>query len=298
MTIQMLREFVMLAEIGNYAAAAEPLFISEATLSRHIIALEKEIGTPLFIRYPRHIELTEAGFILIPYARKIIEEENTCHAKIKRAQSQSRVTVSIGCDGILASYGVMEQIARFQALHPEYQISITEFSSFTLKEKVSNGELPFAFIVDDGTQSNSFHTLPYTEDTLAAVFSHDHPLASHDSIHLSKLSEENLLLPPPFTIMYELYSKVFHDSGFTPFSTVSANPVGALAGQMIHANLCVGIMPIQIAMHHSADLYIREILPQHSIKTAVIYNPDTLDKGSALFLEFMKGAFADENGTV
>ncbi len=298
MTIQMLREFVMLAEIGNYAAAAEPLFISEATLSRHIIALEKEIGTPLFIRYPRHIELTEAGFILIPYARKIIEEENTCHAKIKRAQSQSKVTISIGCDGILASYGAMERIAEFQAIHPSYQISITEFSSFTLKEKVSNGELPFAFIVDDGTQSNSFQTLAYTADTLAAVFSPDHPLASHDSIHLSKLSEENLLLPPPFTIMYELYSKVFHESGFTPFSTISANPVGALAEQMIHANLCVGIMPIQIAMQHNANLYIREILPHHSIKTAVIYNPDALDKGGALFLEFMKGAFADENRTV
>lgn len=298
MTIQMLREFVMLAEIGNYAAAAEPLFISEATLSRHIIALEKEIGTPLFIRYPRHIELTEAGFILIPYARKIIEEENTCHAKIKRAQSQSRVAISIGCDGILASYGVMEQIARFQRLHPEYQISISEFSSFTLKEKVASGELPFAYIVHDGTQSNTYQTLIYEEDTIAAVFSPNHPLASNDSIHLSKLSEENLLLPPPLTIMYELYNKVFHEFGFTPFSTISANPVGALAEQMIHAGLCVGIMPIQIAMHHKTDLYIREILPQYSLKTAVIYNPEIIDKGGALFLDFIKGELANENGTV
>ena len=298
MTIQMLREFVMLAEIGNYAAAAEPLFISEATLSRHIIALEKEIGTALFIRYPRHIELTEAGFILIPYARKIIEEENTCHAKIKRAQSQSKVTINIGCDGILASYGVMEQIARFQALHPEYQISISEFSSFTLKEKVSNGELPFAFIIDDGTKSNSFQSLTYTEDTLAAVFSPNHPLASNDSIHLSKLSEENLLLPPPLTVMYELYNKVFHEFGFSPFSTISANPVGALAEQMIYANLCVGIMPIQIALHHKTDLFIREILPQRSIKTAVIYTPNISDKGASLFLEFLKGVLADENRTV
>lgn len=298
MTIQMLREFVMLAEIGNYAAAAEPLFISEATLSRHIIALEKEIGTPLFIRYPRHIELTEAGFILIPYARKIIEEENSYQAKIKRAQSRSKVTISIGCDGILASYGAMDQIARFQALHPAYQISITEFSSFTLKEKVSSGELPFAYIVYDGTQVDAYQVLMYTEDTLAAVFSPDHPLASSESIHLSKLSEENLLLPPPFTIMYELYGKVFHEFGFTPFSTISANPVGALAGQMIHADLCVGIMPMQIAMHHNTNLHIREILPQRSIKTAVIYNPDTLDKGGSLFLDFIKGELADENRTV
>lgn len=298
MTIQMLREFVMLAEIGNYAAAAEPLFISEATLSRHIIALEKEIGTPLFIRYPRHIELTEAGFILIPYARKIIEEENVCHAKIKRAQSQSRVTISIGCDGILASYGTMEQIARFQALYPEYQISISEFSSFTLKEKVSSGELPFAYIVYDGIPSDAYQTLIYTQDTLAAVFSPDHPLASSDSIHLSKLSEENLLLPPPLTIMHEIYNKAFHEGGLSPFSTVSANPVGALAEQMIFANLCVGIMPIQIAKHYKRNLCIREILPKHSIKTAIIYNPNAFAKGASLFLDFIKGELANENGIV
>ena len=87
MTTENLREFVLLAQVGNYAVAAEPLFISEATLSRHIMGLEKEVGAQLFIRHPRRIELTEAGHILLPIAQEIIVEETALRTDLTSAQA-------------------------------------------------------------------------------------------------------------------------------------------------------------------------------------------------------------------
>ena len=66
MQVQMLQEFLVLAETLNFLAAASDLYISQATLSKHIREMEKELGAPLFKRTTRKVELTELGVRTIP----------------------------------------------------------------------------------------------------------------------------------------------------------------------------------------------------------------------------------------
>ena len=68
-----IREFVMLADCLNFSEAAERLFISQSSLSKHIRALERELGGELFVRTTRTIRLSEMGTVYLPYARKIAD---------------------------------------------------------------------------------------------------------------------------------------------------------------------------------------------------------------------------------
>lgn len=61
MEIRTLRYFWTIAEEGTVSKAAEALHITQPTLSRQIKELEEELGTELFIRGRRQIQLTEAG---------------------------------------------------------------------------------------------------------------------------------------------------------------------------------------------------------------------------------------------
>ena len=69
MTVEQLREFVILAEERNYLVVADMLNSNQATLSRHIMSLETELGYPLFVRTTKKIELTQEGCRFLAYAR-------------------------------------------------------------------------------------------------------------------------------------------------------------------------------------------------------------------------------------
>ena len=74
MKIEYLNEFLVLARCLNYVVAADMLFLSQSTLTRHIQALEEFYGVSLFDRSTRKMTLTKEGELLIPYAKAILNK--------------------------------------------------------------------------------------------------------------------------------------------------------------------------------------------------------------------------------
>jgi len=289
MTTENLREFITLAEIGNYAAAAEPLFISEATLSRHIMALEAELGAPLFERFPRSIKLTELGAVFMPFAQQITAAEDACIRAIDRQKAQSKSTLSIGFDEALAYYGVAELLAGFKKVHPEILLQIKEANTFSLREQVADGQLQLAFVLhDEMSRSENLDYKAFRRDVFAVALPVNHPLAAQESIHLSKLNSESLLLPPPLTAMYELCMKAFRRFGFEPNSLTTAFLSGRGARELVRNGVCLAVMPKQFALAWADEaIAVRDIVPRMLLETALLSTPSSLGKTGQLFLNYL-----------
>lgn len=290
MTTEYLREFLTLVDTGNYSAAAEPHFISEATLSRHIKALEEELGVLLFNRLPRRIELTEMGVVFLTYAKMIVASENAGIGLLRDKADSGKSCLSIGIDASLAPYNIVQLLADFHQRHPDIILNLTESRTFTLREDLLAGRIQAAFTFDNKDFRNAeLEYLDFCQDTLVAVLPAAHPLASHKNISLSALHNESILLPPQFTALYEIYTRAFRRIKCEPRSHIAACYSSRMIRDLVQAGMCVAVLPKQAALELSdKSISLCDIVPANVVNVAVSYCAQKTGSPLNLFIDYIR----------
>lgn len=91
-SLDQLRYFVTVAETGSTHAASRALHISQPPLSRHIKALEDELGVTLFDRTPRGMELRPEGARFLGHARGVLEALEEAVAELRSSSPEAAMT--------------------------------------------------------------------------------------------------------------------------------------------------------------------------------------------------------------
>ncbi|MBL8389550.1 MAG: LysR family transcriptional regulator [Hydrogenophaga sp.] len=117
-----LRAFEAVARLLNFRAAAEELSLTQSAVSRQIQALEDEVGSALFLRHTRAVELTSAGSILLRATGAALDRIDAAVRLIR--QSAGRRSVAITTWASFASMWLIPRLEAFQREHPDIDIRI------------------------------------------------------------------------------------------------------------------------------------------------------------------------------
>lgn len=121
-SVRYFRAFVAVAKHLNFRAAAEQLALTQSAVSRQIRALEHEVGTALFLRHTRSVELTSAGSQLLRACHSALEQIDSAVQQIRH--SHGRKIVSVTTWASFASMWLIPRLEIFQRAHPDIDIRI------------------------------------------------------------------------------------------------------------------------------------------------------------------------------
>lgn len=274
MELSYLKEFIVLSETGNYLEAADQLYISQSSLSRHIKALEDELGVTLFERTTRKVILNTPGSMFLPYARQIVGLHQKYQDDLYTYKKNIQGTLSIGSIPSMQQYNILDLVIRYEQKYPNYSLNMIEDDPIRLTTMVQNGELDMAFIRTISPVKAPFAAIEYTRDYLTAVVPVGHKLASKTTISLSDLKNENLLLLSTDTYMYQLCVNACHQAGFEPIiKHTSRRGENLLA--LVQKNMGIALLtrkPIQESQR--TDIISINIAPEISTSISLIYRKD------------------------
>ena len=193
MELRHLRYFVAVAEAGSLKLAAEKkLHTTQPSLSRQIRDLEHEVGTPLFSRSARGVELTAAGRVFLDHARVMLSQAESAVRSARKMANPSKPTFSLGFMIGHDSTWIPKALHVLRDKLPEIHVVISSQNSPQLAEALSQGLIDVAFLrQEDGGPGMNYLLLD--EEPLEVYLPKDHPLAKKAAIRLQEIVGETFL---------------------------------------------------------------------------------------------------------
>lgn len=146
--LRQLRYFTAIAEHGSFSEAAARLHVAQSALSRHTIALERELGVRLFERHARGIEVTASGALLLERARHILGEMDRARRDVMAQAALPSGEAVIGTTSTTSRilYGPLAE--RFARDYPDVRLRFIEGVPYLLLEALDTGRIDLAVMVD------------------------------------------------------------------------------------------------------------------------------------------------------
>lgn len=219
-----LREFIAVAETKSFDKAAEALYISQSNLSKHIRRLEEQFGVVLFDRNSRHVDLSAAGAVLLPVAKKIIAAEQQLERSLSAYKNDQHSILRLGAIANIAAYRLGSLFQKYQEEYPDHYLNMRGGAPQDNYQQLLSGERELAFLrYDKRTDMSKFAVIPFTKDRLVAVCTKEHPIARHESVAITELKNEHILSFAEGSFMHDFIKDAFERANITPHIVMSAH---------------------------------------------------------------------------
>lgn len=194
MDAAVLRSFLAIAELGNMTYAADSLHISQPALSMQIKRLEEELGTKLFERRSRYMELTPNGKLLKERASVIIGLMDKTVSEFKMLDDTIGGEIRLGCAESPLVSVVASAFASFHETAPLSRLDITSGGTEHLLDLLHNNAIDAAVIVEPPSLDRYEYLEIPGEDTWGVLMTKDDPLASAHTVSADDLQGREIII--------------------------------------------------------------------------------------------------------
>lgn len=194
-SLKQIEAFVKVAECGSFTKAGAELYISQSTVSAHILNLERELNAALIWRGDKKsVSLTDDG-------RRFYREASVIISRVAELQNMfapeggaaESANIAIAASTELAGYILPRLIAGFSEIHPESSFSVTEGGGADSLERLFRGEAAFA-LTDTAARKGLFSYQRLCPDDMVLVT----PASEEFRAHRAEDADLRVLLRYPF----------------------------------------------------------------------------------------------------
>ena len=194
MELRVLQYFLAVAREQNISAAAQSLHLTQPTLSRQLMELEKELGKQLMVRGSRKITLTEDGMRLRRRAEEILELVDRTEKEVMQSDDTVSGDIYIGTGETDGVRQIVKAANQLQESHPGIRFHIVSGDAMDVCERLDKGLLDFGILLGDMDKTRySCMELPM-KDTWGVLMRRDSPLAQRETVSPRDLWDKPLIL--------------------------------------------------------------------------------------------------------
>ncbi len=195
MELRHLEYFVAVADERNFTRASEQLHVVQSGVSAAIKTLERELGSPLFERTSKRVDLTDAGAALLPQARATLDAARAARDAVDQVRGGLRGTLRVGTMTSLGPVDLPALLGEFHHRHPEVTIrlAVNPNGSRGLVEALAVGTLDLALVSVPGPPPAGVTLRALASALLVLVVPADHRLAGRSGVGIAELAAEDFV---------------------------------------------------------------------------------------------------------
>lgn len=258
--LRRLRYFVTVAEELHFGRAALRLNIAQPPLTRHISALEAELGIRLFERSTRAVQLTPEGALFLERARNVLQAVGEAQTTARKLAQGVTGRIAIGYTSSIPMSDAFAEIVRNagRAL-PEVELTFREVATEGQHRQIAEGVLDVGFgwsatnVQDEGVRS-----LVVAREPLVAAVPDASAHARKATIDFAELRDESFLIFPPGygSALNAALDTLCAQAGVAPRIGPTASQTATLVS-LVAAERGVAIVPaFTMALRQSGVAYV------------------------------------------
>ncbi|HEX9362990.1 MAG TPA: LysR family transcriptional regulator, partial [Candidatus Dormibacteraeota bacterium] len=284
--------FLEVARRGSVSRAAEALFITQPTLTARLQGLERELGTPLFLRTPNGMRLTDAGRAWIPYAERALRALVDGRDALEQLMTASAGHLMLAAAPAVSTYVLPDMLERFVAAHPRVEVSVRTGHSEDVVELVLRDEAQIG--LGRAIKHPELELRPFHTEDLVLVAAPDHPFTQLSSVTMPQVAAEKLIMFDRTSSYYEITQGAFLSAGVSLRGLMELDSIEA-AKKMVERDLGVALLPGTAVAREIAGGTLRAVKMKDAPpmqNTIVAYRRRDAGKPEgivAAFLELLQG---------
>jgi len=299
MEVRQLKYFLAVAEELNLGRAANRLHISQPPLTRQIQQLEEELGVQLFLRTPKGVELTEAGFLFHEDAANILTLMQQASERTQLAGKGHLGRIDVGIFGSAMLNVIPRLLLTFRRLYPDVVMSLHSLNKTQQIEALREKRLTIGFnrIIPETSDMKIEQVL--VERILVAI-NRSHELSHLNEIPIAEIANQPLIIYPNLSrpnFADDIISLCLTE-GFQPNIVQEVEDV-VTAVALVSSGFGLAMVP-----ESGANLKLPDVVylplkktPTPSIDLSCIYRKDDQSPILHAFLEIIR-SYRDTNGSI
>ena len=285
---RLLHYFLAIAREQNITKAAESLFVTQSTLSRQMMDLEKQLGKQLFIRGKRKITLTEEGTYLRNRAQEIMEWIDNTEAAFQANAESLGGDITIGCGETAVMDVITEQFAEFHRRYPDVKFHTHSGDADMVLDRLDKGLVDIGLLLGPIRQEKYDYLNIHQSDTFGLLMPKDCELASQKTVSMNQLKTLPLILAEQTFLGHQELE--WFGADYASMNIVATYNLIYNATFMVERGIGYGLCIDRLVNTKGRNLTFRPIVPKLSVDLYIVTKKyQTFSPAVKEFLEQLKG---------